>query len=81
VRGNGFITVVIVLTALLLVLQVAVRTWAKLRPGPAPAFVGPLLNSPVRRMGQCPRKIVLRSRIEPGMEVVDLGCGSGVLTP
>lgn len=47
---------------------------------PVPAFVGRLLDSGIRRWVQPPDKIIERSGIEPGMTVLDLGCGSGAFT-
>ena len=47
---------------------------------PAPAFVGRLLDSSIRRWVQPPDKIIERSGIEQGMTVLDLGCGSGAFT-
>ncbi len=47
---------------------------------PAPAFLGRLLDSKIRRWSQPPDKIIERSGIEPGMTVLDLGCGSGAFT-
>ena len=48
---------------------------------PAPAFIGRLLDSDVRRWLQTPNKVIERSGIKPGMTVMDLGCGSGAYTP
>lgn len=47
---------------------------------PVPAFMGPFLNSNLRRALQPPSKIIERSGIKEGMIVLDLGCGSGAFT-
>jgi ubiquinone/menaquinone biosynthesis C-methylase UbiE len=53
----------------------------KLHPFPAPAFIGRLLDSSYRRRIQPPRQLIERAGIKNGMQVLDLGCGSGAFTP
>jgi ubiquinone/menaquinone biosynthesis C-methylase UbiE len=53
----------------------------KLHPFPAPAFIGRLLDSGYRRRIQPPRQLIERAGIQNGMQVLDLGCGSGAFTP
>ena len=48
---------------------------------PAPAFIGRLLDSGYRRRIQPPAQLIERSGIKKGMQVLDLGCGSGAFTP
>ncbi len=48
---------------------------------PAPAFIGRLLDSGYRRRIQPPEQLIERSGIKKGMQVLDLGCGSGAFTP
>jgi protein-L-isoaspartate O-methyltransferase len=48
---------------------------------PAPAFIGHLLDSGYRRRIQPPAQLIERSGIKKGMQVLDLGCGSGAFTP
>jgi ubiquinone/menaquinone biosynthesis C-methylase UbiE len=48
---------------------------------PAPAFIGHLLDSGYRRRIQPPAQFIERSGIRKGMQVLDLGCGSGAFTP
>lgn len=57
--------------------QIVVRIFRKLVRFPAPAFIGKWLDSNLRRKLQSPDKLIQRSGIEEGMEVLDLGCGSG----
>jgi ubiquinone/menaquinone biosynthesis C-methylase UbiE len=47
---------------------------------PAPAFIGHLLDSGYRRKIQPPSQLIERSGIKKGMQVLDLGCGSGAFT-
>ena len=53
----------------------------KLYHFPAPAFIGRFLDSGYRRKIQPPSQMIERSGIENGMQVLDLGCGSGAFTP
>lgn len=48
---------------------------------PARPIVGRILDSGLRRWVQPPNKIIKRSGIKPGMNIIDLGCGSGAFTP
>jgi ubiquinone/menaquinone biosynthesis C-methylase UbiE len=48
---------------------------------PAPAFIGRLLDSGYRRRIQPPEQLIERGGIKKGMQVLDLGCGSGAFTP
>jgi len=47
---------------------------------PAPAFIGRLLDSGYRRRIQPPEQLIERNGIKKGMQVLDLGCGSGAFT-
>ena len=47
---------------------------------PVPPFVGRFLDSSIRRWVQPPDKVIERSGIKRGMNVLDLGCGSGAFT-
>jgi len=61
-----------------LIIQRVIR---KLWHFPAPAYLGYLLSSRLRRRVYPPAQLIDRSGIKPGMTVVDLGCGSGAYTP
>ena len=54
-----------------------VRRFAKF---PAPAFIGRLLDSGYRRRIQPPDKVIECSGIREGMQVLEVGCGSGAFT-
>ena len=69
----------IVLSAILLY-QVPTRVIRRLHHSPAPAFIGRLLDSNVRRWLQPPAKIIKHIGIGQGMTMLDLGCGSGAFT-
>jgi protein-L-isoaspartate O-methyltransferase len=47
---------------------------------PAPAFIGRILDSDYRRWQQPPQKVIERSGIKEGMQVLEIGCGSGAFT-
>jgi ubiquinone/menaquinone biosynthesis C-methylase UbiE len=47
---------------------------------PAPPFIGRMLDSDFRRRQQPPDKVIQRSGIKEGMEVLEVGCGSGCFT-
>ena len=62
----------------ILVLQRIIR---KIWHFPAPVYLGYLLGSKLRRFIYPERQLIERSGIQPGMMVVDVGCGSGAYTP
>lgn len=47
---------------------------------PAPPFIGRILDSNYRRWQQPPDKVIQRSGIKQGMQVLEVGCGSGAFT-
>ena len=73
--------VILIILGAILLWQVLTRIIRKLYHFPAPAFIGRFLDSDIRRWRQPPDKLIERSGIEPGMTVIDLGCGSGAFTP
>ncbi len=56
------------------------RIIRKFIPSPAPAFIGRILDSDLRRKMQSPEKVIQRSGIQKGMQVLEVGCGSGAIT-
>jgi ubiquinone/menaquinone biosynthesis C-methylase UbiE len=60
--------------------QIALRLIRKVWRFPAPAFIGRFLDSDYRRTLQPPGPIVTRSGAQPGMKVLEIGCGSGAYT-
>jgi len=69
-----------IVVAFLIVWQVLIRIVRKLKHVPAPPLLGIFLDTNLRRFFQPADKLIRRSGIEPGMTVVDLGCGSGAYT-
>jgi len=59
---------------------ILLRIIRKFIPSPAPAFMGRLLDSYLRRKMQSPDKVVQRSGIQKDMQVLEIGCGSGAFT-
>jgi ubiquinone/menaquinone biosynthesis C-methylase UbiE len=47
---------------------------------PVPAFLGPFLDSRIRRWMQPPERVIARSGLRPGMRILEIGCGSGAYT-
>ena len=75
------VKVVLIFLGAVLLYQALFRIVKKLFRIPAPAFIGPFLDSGIRRWQQPPEKLFERSGIKEGMTVIDLGCGSGAFTP
>jgi ubiquinone/menaquinone biosynthesis C-methylase UbiE len=69
-----------IVLAVLVVLIIG-RILRKLWHFPAPAYLGYLLSSRLRRWIYPPQQLIERSGIKPGMVAIDLGCGSGAFTP
>jgi len=56
------------------------RMIKRLVPFPAPWFYGPLFDSKLRRIFQPADKVIQRSGMRKGMQVLEVGCGSGAFT-
>ncbi|MCL6521601.1 MAG: methyltransferase domain-containing protein [Firmicutes bacterium] len=66
----------------LAVVDLAQRLRARLRPGPMPARIQPFfLESRLRALTLGPRQVLPALELEPGMEVLEVGVGTGFLTP
>ena len=74
------IKVLLAVLAFIVLQQVITRLIRKMFHFPAPAFIGRFLDSDFRRKFQPPDKILQRSGIENGMNVLEVGCGSGAFT-
>ena len=62
---------------ILIIYQFIIRVGRKFLHFPAPAFIGRLLDSDLRRWAQPPAKLIERSGIASGIRVMEVGCGSG----
>jgi ubiquinone/menaquinone biosynthesis C-methylase UbiE len=77
---------IMIIKALLLVLglfallQITVRIFRKRFRFPAPACLGPFLDSAIRKFLQPPHKVIQRSGIKKDMHILEVGCGSGFFT-
>ena len=84
--GRAIMTLKIVLIVILAILAFPIlwlsvaKLVRKLFRFPAPAFIGRLLDSGYRRRIQPPEQLIERSGMKKGMQVLDLGCGSGAFT-
>lgn len=72
--------IVLIVVACIIVWLVLVRVVRRYAKFPAPFFIGAILDSGYRRMLQPPRKVIERSGIKPGLQVLEIGCGSGAFT-
>ena len=72
--------IIIIVVGLCFLWFVIARIFRKRVHFPAPAFMGPLLDSNLRRKIQPPDKLIERSGIRQGMRVLEIGCGSGAYT-
>jgi len=70
----------IVIIGLFVSYFIFLRIIRKIIPSPAPAFMGRILDSDLRRKMQSPEKVIQRSGIQKGMQVLEIGCGSGAIT-
>ena len=75
-----FIQTLLNIAAIFGIYQVILRLLRRYAKFPAPAFIGRILDSDWRRRLQPPWQVILRSGIEPGMQVLEIGCGSGGFT-
>lgn len=61
--------------------QIVLRLLRRYLKFPAPTFIGRLLDSNRRRRMQPPELVVERSGAQKGMNILEIGCGSGAYTP
>jgi ubiquinone/menaquinone biosynthesis C-methylase UbiE len=71
---------VVKILVIFLAWNLLIRIIRKLYHFPVPWFMGRFLDSDLRRAMQPPGPIIERSRILPGMDVLEVGCGSGSYT-
>jgi len=70
----------VLLTALFLILQIVMRLVRKIYPFPIPAAMIRLIDNPLRRRFFSAGKTLDLVGISPGMQVLELGPGSGFFT-
>lgn len=70
----------IALAAAFVWFAVLLRIFKKLHPMPFLPLAAPILDGPQRRLFQPPDRVVERSRIRPGMDVLEVGPGNGAVT-
>ncbi len=70
----------LVVLGVLTTLELGGRLLRKLHRLPAPACIGSLLDSWLRKLVQPPATVIRRSGIARGMRVLEIGCGSGAFT-
>ncbi len=77
--GRGLVTLLAILALYQIVIRVLAKVFRRWIQVPAPAVLGYVLHNRFRYRLQPPVEVIRRSGIEPGMRVLDLGCGSGAL--
>jgi ubiquinone/menaquinone biosynthesis C-methylase UbiE len=77
---NIVITILLVIFYFCVGWLIGFRLFRKIFHFPAPAFMGPLFDSALRKKIHPPELIVRRSGIKEGMHVLEIGCGSGAIT-
>jgi ubiquinone/menaquinone biosynthesis C-methylase UbiE len=72
--------ITLVVIACIIVWLALIRLVRRFAKFPAPSFIGAALDSWHRRKMEPPREVIERSGIKPGMQVLEIGCGSGAFT-
>lgn len=75
-----YLKIILVFLGVLVLYQIIARLLRLVVRFPAPAFIGFFLDSDVRRRLQPPDKIISGAGIQPGMKILEIGCGSGGYT-
>jgi ubiquinone/menaquinone biosynthesis C-methylase UbiE len=75
-----YLKIILISLGVLVIYQITARLLRLAVRFPAPAFIGFFLDSDVRRRLQPSEKIIFGAGIQPGMHVLEIGCGSGGYT-
>jgi ubiquinone/menaquinone biosynthesis C-methylase UbiE len=78
--GNGAVTTLAVGASVLVASQVALRTGVWMQPRPMPHHQAALLEHPLRLRYRNVRELLGQLGVLAGMNVADLGCGTGLFT-
>lgn len=79
--GSDILWVVLIaLAAAFVWFAVLLRIFKKLHPMPFLPVAAPILSGPQRRLFQPPGRVIKRSAIRPGMDVLEVGPGNGAIT-
>ena len=77
---NVILWIIVVLCGAIFYWVVIHRTFKHFVHYPVPAFAAPLLDNPIRRVFQPPRKLIDQMDIREGMKVLEVGPGPGTFT-
>lgn len=72
--------IILIVIACIIVWLALVRLIRRYAKFPAPFFIGALLDSGFRRKCEPPSEVIARSGIKSGIQVLEIGCGSGAFT-
>jgi ubiquinone/menaquinone biosynthesis C-methylase UbiE len=79
-RERSILHYLLVALGIFMLWQIIARLIRRFFPSPAPAALGIFLDSGLRKRLQPPDVVIDRSGLEPGMDVLEIGCGSGAFT-
>jgi ubiquinone/menaquinone biosynthesis C-methylase UbiE len=72
--------IILGILAFIILWQIFLRLIRRFVKFPAPAFMGGLLDSGLRKRMEPPARVIAGSGIKPGMQVLEIGCGPGTFT-
>lgn len=72
--------IALIITGSIIFILILIRVLRKVLHFPAPAIIGRLLDSNYRRRIQKPANLIKWSGVKEGMNILEIGCGSGAFT-